>query len=374
MRKSVIAIFVVILLLFAALFGYNLWLKPRMMARFFASKGEPSATISTVKVKQRFYRPRVHAVGTLEAVHAVDVSTQVAGKVVHIFFAQDKSKTSNLVHKGEVLLQLDDSVLQQTLKYNLSQQRLAYLDWNRQKNLIRNKATSQALLDKANAAYEQAVATVKQTQAQIERKKIRAPFSGRIGLRQVDLGQYLSPGDKIARLESIGSMHVNFTVPEQDLVGQLLGRQLLIKSSNYPQKVYKGRVTAVNSSVNTNTRNLQLQGTFSNDKEQLFPGQFVELDMLDSKGWNVLVVPATAITYSLYGDTVYLVKSSKGGDGKTVLRAARQAVDASKPFDQAHVIVTKGLKLGQQVVNAGQLKLHPNMLVHVNNKIKLASS
>jgi membrane fusion protein (multidrug efflux system) len=328
----------------------------------------PPEAITTIVAREERWDSTLHAIGTATAVNGVTVAADLPGIVQRIEFDSGRS-----VRKGDVLVKLDTRQEDAQLRAAEAQRQLARQQLARVEDLRRKGVTSQAELDDARATATQAEARVGETEATIARKTIRAPFSGILGIRQVNLGQYLSAGDPIVPLQSLQPIYVDFGVPQQDAAGIRMGTAVRVTAGGAGGGVaddpMKGKVTAVNSVVDPSTRNVQVQATFANPGSALKPGMFVEAQVDLGAPTSAVTLPATAISYAPYGDSVFVVEQVKGKDGASYLGVRQQFVKlGASRGDQ--VAVLSGVEPGEEVATSGVFKLHNGAAVYVNNEVK----
>jgi len=360
--------FIVIIVILAAIFGGTFaWYLVRtiMTKHFFANFQVPPVAVSTTVAKEITWHPILHSVGTLQAVKGVEVNSEVNGQVVKIYF-----KSGQFVKKGQPLVQLDDAVDQQTLNNNLAQLQLDTVNYQRQVRLYKMNATSKSSLDTAEAKMLQSRAQVASARVNIEKKHIGAPFAGKLGIRQVNLGEYISAGKAMVLLQSLDPLFVNFDLPEQHFKQIYVGQAVQITTDAEPGKVYKGTVNAINSSIEVSTRSISIQAKFPNKQHDLYPGLFADVSVILPEKIGVITIPQTSINYSLYGDSVYIIVKGKDKKGHPTLIAKQQFVKLGESRGTV-VEVLKGIKAGDTVVTSGQLKLHSGARVVINNSIKL---
>jgi len=328
-----------------------------------ASFQPPPEAVTTVRATADRWPASVDAIGTVEAVHGVTVAADLPGLVSRIEFESGKK-----VRAGDVLVRLDTRQEQAQLQAAEAQRSLATVNFERMKGLREKGITSQAEYDAAAAQHKQAVAQTGETQASIGRKTIRAPFSGVLGIRQVNLGQYLKPGDPIVALQSLDPIYVNFDVPQQQLGELQIGAEVRVTAQGI-EKSATGTITAVNSVVDEGTRNIQVQATLANSEEKLRPGMFVQAQVVLGASAPVVALPASAINYAPYGNSVFIVGQMKGKDGKPYSGVRQQFVKlGAARGDQVAVI--SGVKAGEEVVTSGVFKLRSGAAVVVNNKVQ----
>jgi membrane fusion protein (multidrug efflux system) len=325
----------------------------------------PPEAVTTIVTHLEQWPANLNAIGTTVAVHGVTLSADLPGIVDRISF--DSGKT---VREGTVLAQLDARQERAQLAAAQAQLKLARLNFDRTSDLRDKGVISQSDYDRAAAEQTQGEAKVGEIRATIERKTIRAPFTGILGIRQVNLGQYMAAGDKIVPLQSLDPIYVNFSVPQQEVDHVRAGDGVRVSAEGAigaAQTEFTGKVTAIDSIVDEATRNVQVQATLANPGGKLRPGMFVEAQLLQGTSSSVVTLPASAINYAPYGDSVFIVADLKGPDGKTY-RGVRQQIVKLGAARGDQVAVTSGLEKGQEVVTSGVFKLRNGAAVQVNNK------
>ncbi len=365
MTKRMILMLLVVVVFLAAIGAIKFFQIRGAMAQG-ASFQPPPEAVTTIVVRHEEWPSSVSAIGSVVAVQGVTVSADLPGIVEKIYFESGRT-----VKAGEVLVRLDTSQEQAQLAALASQRDLARLNLERMKELRESGVISQSDYDRAAAELTQGEARVGEIRATIERKTIRAPFTGVLGIRQVNLGQYLAGGDPVVPLQSLRPVYVNFDVPQQE-VG-LLRRGAPVRLTAEGGITSTGQITAVNSIVNEATRNLQAQATFDNADGRLRPGMFVDTQILKGDSQRVVALPASAISYAPYGDSVFIVENVKGPDGKPY-RGVRQQFVKLGGTRGDQVAVVSGLKPGEEVVTSGVFKLRPGAAVQVNNAIQPSNS
>jgi membrane fusion protein, multidrug efflux system len=328
----------------------------------------PPEAVTTIVTEQDEWPATLNVIGTMAAVQGVTVAADLPGIVERIGF--DSGRT---VGKGDVLLELDTRQEQAQLVAAEAQRDLTRLTFERMRDLVKDDAVSRAEYDRAEAEFKQAEARIGEIKATIARKTIRAPFAGILGIRQVNLGQYLAGGDPIVPLQSLNPIYVNFGVPQQDAAQVRVGRQVRITAENLGGTAFAGRVTAINSVVDETTRNIQVQATLANPGGKLRPGMFVQTELNLGSGQSVIAVPASAINYAPYGDSVFIVSDLKDPNGKPY-RGVRQQVVKLGAGRGDQVAVLSGIKPGEEVVTSGVFKLRNGAAVKVNNKVQPSNS
>ena len=323
----------------------------------------PPEAVTTAKAQQMTWPSTLNAIGTVAAVQGVVVSADLPGTVDKIAFESGK-----WVREGDVLVQLDTRQERAQLAAVEAQRDLAAVNFGRMQNLAKDGIISRSDFDTAAANQKETEARVGEIRATIERKTIRAPFSGVLGLRQVNLGQYLSAGDPVVPLQSLNPIYVNFGVPQQDAAQVRMGRQVRIAARELAGIEFGGRVTALDSVVDPSTRNIQVQATLSNPENKLRPGMFVQAELGLGESQTVITVPTSGISYAPYGDSVFVVTTLKDEKGKSYLGVRQQFVKVGGARgDQVGVL--SGLKPGDEVVTSGVFKLRNGVPVQVNNKV-----
>jgi membrane fusion protein, multidrug efflux system len=324
----------------------------------------PPEAVTTIVAEQEEWPATLSAIGTMAAVQGVTVSADLPGIVDRIGFDSGRS-----IQKGDVLAELDTRQERAQLAAIEAQRDLARLNYNRMKGLLGDRVISQAEFDRAVAEQQQTDAQVGEIRATIERKTIRAPFSGILGIRQANLGQYLAAGDPVVPLQSLHPIYVNFGVPQQDVGRIRVGRVVRITARDIAGAEFNGRVTALDSIVDQATRNVQVQATLANPEGQLRPGMFVQTELALGSSQSVFALPASAISYAPFGDSVYIVTDLKGENGQTY-RGVRQQFVKLGGARGDQVAVLSGIKAGDEIVTSGVFKLRNGAAVLVNNKVQ----
>lgn len=359
MVKRLIAVIVLLVLIFGGIFGWKYLQIQRMMAQM--SKPRPPATVASAEAQRETWHPSLQAVGSLVAVQGVDVSTEVTGIVSDIQF-----ESGSRVEQGAILVKLDDVVDRATLDGLKADLRLAEIQFQRAANLLSSKAVSKSNYDEAKAKQEAAQAHVAEQQAIIDKKTIRAPFAGLLGIRQVDVGEYLQPGAKIVRLLMLDPIYVDYALPEAQYREVSAGQKVTLHTPAYPEQEFTGKVTAIDPGITEGTRTIQVRATLENPDGRLRPGMFAEVRTVKPDPQEVLTVPRTAISYNTYGDFVYVIE--EGEDNKLVVK--RQQVQTGN-VREGRVQITQGLQAGDRVVRAGLVKLRDGQPVEINNSVEL---
>jgi membrane fusion protein (multidrug efflux system) len=352
------------LLLVLALAGYKVIQIKAAIAKYAKFAPPPAAVTSTIATAQT-WQPVLSVVGSMRAVNGVLVSTDLAGIVSQIAFESGRE-----LKKGDLLVKLDTQQEEAQLHSAQARRELARISLERQKDLIAKKAVAQSDYDAAESEFQQADAAVEEAQAMIARKTIVAPFDGLAGIRQVDLGQYLNVGATIAPLQSLDPIFVEFSIPQQNFDQVAAGKKVRVRAEGIEGE-FEGEITAIDSKVDEATRNLTIQATVRNPDQKLRPGMYVNVDVLLPEEAGVVAIPATAINYAPYGDSVFIVKDAEepGPDGTRGKEVVQQFVKlGASQGDQ--VTILSGVKPGDEVVTSGVFKLRSHSPVMINNSVK----
>jgi membrane fusion protein (multidrug efflux system) len=352
---------------FVATVGSIKFRQIRSSAAQAASFQPPPEAVTTSIARKEEWPATLRAIGTATAVQGVTVTADLSGIVEEISF-----DSGRMVEAGEVLVRLDTRQERAQLAAAEAQRELARLNLDRTRDLFDQGIVAKAEFDRANAEDKQAGARVGEIRATIERKQIRAPFSGLLGIRQVNLGQYLQGGDPVVPLQALNPIYVNFSVPQQK-VGELrVGGEVRVTAEGQPSSGFAGRITAVDSIVNEATRNVQAQATIPNPDRRLRPGMFVQAEVALASRGAVMTLPASAISYAPYGDSVFVVADIAGPQGQSYKGVRQQFVKlGGARGDQ--VAVLSGLEDGAEVVSSGAFKLRNGAAVRVDNSVKPAN-
>ena len=334
------------------------------MAEQFAAMQPPPEAVTTVIAMPEEWPSTLNAIGTVAAVQGVTVSADLPGIVERIAFDSGKR-----VQKGDVLVALDTKQEQAQLAGAEAQLQLARLNHERLAGLVKQDAVSRAEYDAAAAAHTQAEARIREIRATIERKTIRAPFAGVLGIRQVNLGQYLTGGDPVVALQSLDPVYVNFNVPQQDAAALRAGRTVRVTANEKGDAAFTGRISAVDAVVDETTRNVQVQATLANPGGTLRPGMFVQAQVMLGEARQVIPLPASAVNYAPYGDSVFVVADMKDPEGRTY-RGVRQQVVTLGPSRGDQIAVLSGISARDEIVTSGVFKLRNGAAVQVNNAVQ----
>src|ERR1700686_1156060 len=336
--------------LVGGLVGFNAF-RTKMITQFFANNKPPPASVSIAEAKSEVIPNLLTAVGDLGAVHQVNVTSDVSGRITDIMFT-----AGSTVKASSPLVQLFDGPDQGDLASFKAQATGAQAALDRAKQLAARQFGPQSTVDAMQATYDQAIAGIAKTQAIISQKLVRAPFEGELGVRHVEVGQYLTAGTQIVTLTDLSQLYANFTVPEKDSAALKVGQIVRVTVDAYPGRTFEGEINAVEPQIATDTRNIRVQATFDNPDHILKPGMFTTTTVVLPDKPPVITIPETAVDYTLYGDSVFLITEKKEVDGKTSLTAVRTFVRTGNRIN-GRAEVLNGLKEGDRVVAVGQLKL-----------------
>ena len=328
----------------------------------------PPTAVTTVVAQRVTWPSTMTVIGTAAAIEGVTVSADLPGTIDKIHFESGQS-----VHEGDILVELDTRQERAQLANLEAQRDLAKINYDRAQELVKAGVISKSEFDNASAQQKATEAQVGDIKAAIARKTIHAPFSGALGIRQVSLGQYLAAGQAIVSLQSLNPIYVNFGVPQQDTPKVTLGRELRVTNTDLPGLTFGGRVTALDSVISEQTRNIQVQATLPNQSSKLRPGMFVQVDLPLGQPRQVVPLPASAINYAPYGDSVFIVTDMKDAKGNSY-RGVRQQVVKIEGSRGDQVAIISGINPGDEVVSSGVFRLRNGAPVLVNNTIKPENS
>jgi membrane fusion protein, multidrug efflux system len=354
---AIVGLLLVVLL--GGLYGFNRF-RSQAIANFFAHNKPPPAQISAAEVEVRTLPRSAPGIGSLVAVRQVTINPEVAGRVTKIFF-----EPGTTVKAGDPLVQLNDAPDRGDLANFQAQARLAQISLQRSQSLRKSDFASQETVDQNKSQLDQMNAEIEKTEAIIAQKLILAPFSGQLGVRQIDLGQYLNAGAPIVTLTDLSTLYVNFTLSSQLRPQISVGQQVNVTADAFPGHIFTAKITTIEPQVSADTRTMQVQATMSNPGNALLPGMFVDAAVVLPPRPDTMVVPETAVEYTLYGDSVYVIKQDgKDANGHPVLRAVRTPVKTGTRWD-GKVAILDGLKPGERVAAAGQVKLQSGAQVAI---------
>jgi membrane fusion protein, multidrug efflux system len=364
MTKRMVIMLIAVGLVFGGIFGFQAF-KGAMIKKFMSQMGAPPQTVSTAIAGTQEWQPRIEAVGSLRALKGADLSLEVSGVVDSITF-----NSGDDVAEGALLLKLRDKddiaklhSLQATAEIN-------EITYQRDLKQSRVQAVSQATVDTDAANVKNANAQVAEQQAVIEKKSLRAPFAGHLGIRLVDLGQYLSAGTLVVTLQALDPVYFDFFLPQQAVDRIQLGQQIMARVDTYANQTFPGEISAINPKIDTSSRNVQVRATLKNPDRKLLPGMYATVEIAAGQPQQRITLPQTAVAYNPYGATVYVIDDQgKDANGKPRL-IARQTFVATGDTRGDQVAILSGLKGGETIVTAGQIKLHNGSTVLIDNTIQ----
>lgn len=354
--------FFIVLLVLAGMFGGIAYMKYQQYQAMSAqmAKPQPPAVVASAVAEQESWTPYLHAIGSLVASEGVAVTNEIKGQVSAIHFRSGKR-----VEEGEALIQLEDSVDRAELDGLIAARRLAEIHFERMARLYKRDSVSKSDYDTARAELDAAKAAVTAKRAAIRKKAVRAPFAGLLGIRQVDLGQYLEPGSPIVSLQALDPIYVDYALPEREFKRVHTGQRVELTVQAYAGERFEGTISALGASVDTGTRNIRIRATVENPDGRLRPGMFAEVDTALPERTGVLTVPRTAVTYNPYGDALFVIE--EGEDG---LVANRRQVETGE-VRAGRVEIVSGLEPGERVVRAGHQKLRNGQRIQIDDSVEL---
>lgn len=364
MVKRMIIMLIAVGVVLGAVFGFQVF-KANIIKKVMASLANPPQTVSTVVAGYQDWQPTVSAVGSLRAVNGAELSLELPGVVSEIDF-----KSGDDVKAGQVLLRLrpDDDVAK--LHALQATAELAQVNYDRDRKQLAAQAISRAAVDADAATLKNDQAQVAAQQAIVDQKILRAPFDGHLGIRAVDLGQYLPAGTQVVTLQALDPLYADFYLPQQALAHIKVDQRVMVHVDTYPGEEFPGQISAINPQVDTNSRNVQVRATLTNPNHRLLPGMFATLDIDTGTKQREITLPQTAIAYNSYGDTVFVVlDKGKNAQGQPNLIAQQTFVTTGATRGD-QVAVLKGVKAGDTIVTAGQIKLHNGVPVMINNSVQ----
>lgn len=375
MKRSIVLI--IAILLFAALssgLGYlQFVVKPQLIKSFIGAAGSAPVTVAATKAATETWAQRIPAIGTFRAIQGIDVAPQIGGKVVAV-----KVQSGEDVEKGTVLFEIDHSVEEADLKNHLATLKNANLALERQQKLTLSGNTAKANLDAAEAARDTALASVERVRATIAQKMLTAPFSGRLGIRKIDLGHYVSPGTSLITLQQLDPIYVDFPIPEKSLALLKEGQTIEVEVDAYHGRIFRGRIATIDARIAQDSRNVWVRGELENHEKELLPGMFANVNVIAGEPVATVTLPRTAVNYSLYGDNVYVVVPAPSDSGSA---QAAPLTDVPQEIERRfvrlgeirgdRVAILEGIKPGETVVTEGQLKLQAGTKVRVDPNARL---
>ncbi|PVZ63870.1 efflux RND transporter periplasmic adaptor subunit [Pelagibaculum spongiae] len=359
MLKRILAMLAFLTILIGGIGGYIFNNIQQGMAQL-ANFAPPPVTVEAEKVTTESWSPQISATGSLRARNEVALTTQVSGQIETFGFSSGKK-----IEKGQLIVKLDDRVEQAQLKNSHASLRLMELQHQRDRDLFKRKVISKNQFDQSLANLDQASAQVEQLRAVLAKKQIHAPFSGEVGIRQVDLGDYLSPGSTIATLQDSSSLLVDFALPEKFLALLKLKQKVSIQVQAWPEKSFEGQITAIDAKVSATTRNISLRAELNNKEGELLPGMFANIKVTLDQNRQLMTVAQTSISYSSYGDTIWVLREEVVGEGEEQQKSLKAfpAFVQTGESRNGRISVIQGINAGDLVASSGQLKLYPGATV-----------
>src|SRR5271166_3332567 len=364
-RPRTIVWFVIVGLALAGVLYGLYWFngfRQQAMATYFANNRPPPAQISAVDVETETVPRFATGIGSVTAIHQVTINPEVGGRVVKIFFEPGAT-----VKAGDPLVQLNDAPDRGDLANYEAQARFAEITLQHSSELAKHQYEARETVDQKQSQLEEARAQIVKTEALIEQKLIRAPFSGQLGVRQIEVGQYLTPGAPIVTLTDLSTLYVNFTLPGRQRPEIKVGQQVEVRSDAFPGRAFDAKITTIEPQMSADTRTMMVQATMQNPDDALLPGMFIDAQVVLPPQPDMLVLPATAVEYTLYGDSVFVIRDDgKDANGQPILKAVRTPVKTGARWDQ-NVAILDGLKPGERVVSAGQVKVQNGVQVKIGS-------
>jgi membrane fusion protein (multidrug efflux system) len=365
--KRMVIMLLLATLVFGGIYGFQQF-RNKMIQKAISGKGMPPQAVSTIVAQASTWQPSVEAVGTLRAAKGANLAAEVSGLVSAIHF--DSGET---VKAGQLLVELNSEPLKAQLEQLKSAAALAKQNLERDSAQFKVQAISRAAVDTDAANLKSAQAQVTAQQATIAQKSIRAPFPGKLGIRQIDLGQFLAAGTTIVNLQKLDPMYLDFSVPQGQIDLIHVGDKIAVQTSALPGKTFTGTISAIEPQVDMATRSLKIRAKIANPKDELLPGLFATAEVDEGAKRQYITLPNSAIAYNSYGSTVFLVKDAgKDKDGKSKLSVEQRFVTTGATRGDQVAVLT-GIKAGETVVTSGQLKLHNGAPVFVNNSVPVAN-
>ncbi|WP_438481237.1 efflux RND transporter periplasmic adaptor subunit [Oleiharenicola lentus] len=364
MKLRIFLTVLVALAVLGGIFGYKALKNRQAQAALAARKPAPSTIITAVALAEK-WRNTLHAVGTLQSFQGITVRSEIEGRITKVAF-----ESGARVKAGDVLLEMDTIAEVAQLASAEASAKLTSANLERARELQKNNTNTKAELDAAEASAAQATAQIENLKSTLAKKRIVAPFDGRVGIRLVNLGQFLNKADAVVTLEAIDTMYADFSLPQQDISALKPGLTVNVNVDAFPGRVFAGKIEAIDPRINETTRNVRVRAVLPNKDEALRAGMFARVDVVLPEERELVVLPATAIVYSPYGDSVYVVVVDKEKNAQI----AQQRFVTVGPKRGDLVSLTKGVKAGEEVVTGGQGKLRPGSLVKVNNTVVPANS
>jgi len=360
MRRAVIIGGAVILVIVALLVGFNIF-RAQMMKSFFASNVPPPVSVNFETVATASVAQGLPTIGSISSIHQVTIAPEVSGKVTRIDFVPGQP-----VKKGDIIVQLNDATEQADLASARAQQKLASVTLKRNEELLAKGHVSQAALDQAQSQYDAATAAIAHSQSMVAKKTLRAPFDGVLGIRQTEVGHYLEAGKAVVMLTDMQNLYVEFTLPEQARPQLSLGQNITMTVDAYPGQTFTAVLAVIDPQVNVATRTIKMQAVADNSQNLLMPGMFANLNVGLPDMTGKVSIPETALDYSLYGNSAYVIEESgKNEKGEPIFKAKRITVQTGPTVD-GRIVIESGLKAGDRIVTTGLSKLFDGAQLALN--------
>lgn len=368
MKRYMIIMLIALGILFGGIFLYKL-IMGIVFKHYFAANENQTVIVSTAKVEYAMWQPKLKGVGSVRAVNGVNVTTELAGMVKAIYFTP-----GTVVKAGKVLIQLNAGTQVGQLHALQAQAKLAKITYDRDRKQFAVQGVSKQQVDNDHYNLNNLIGQMAAQAETVKKLTIRAPFTGRLGIRQVNLGQYLNVGDTVVTLQSLDPIYMDFNLPQQALAQLKMGQSVNIVTDTFPDKKFVGKITTIMPLVDSSTRNVEVEATLANHDYSLTPGMYTTIEVDTGEEQPHLTLPQTAVVFNPYGNIVYVVKETgKGSDGKPILTANQVfVITGDTRGDQ--VMIISGLKEGETVVSSGQLKLKNGSRISINNTVELPNN
>jgi len=368
MKKRMRIMLISVAILFGCIIAYKIFIS-FMINSYISKLKNPIQTVSTMEVKYSDWLPEKKATGSLRAIQGVNVTTELAGMIKNIYFVP-----GTVVKKDTVLVQLNIDADVAQLNALKASEELAKTNLNRDLLQFKVQAVSKAVLDSDAANLKNFSAQVTQQKAIIEKKTITAPFSGRLGISLVNLGQYLNPGDKVVTLQQLDPLYLDFYMPQQFINEIKVNQSVRTSSESFPGKTYQGKITTIDPIVDSATRNVEAEAIIANPNLELVPGMYTEVIVSTGKPKRYLTLPHSAVTFNPYGDIIYLVNEKQNESDKKSVKTVTQIFVTTGDTRGDQIAILEGLKEGDVVVTSGQLKLKNGSRIEINNTVVPANN
>ncbi len=368
MVKRMIIMLLIVGLVFGAIQGYHMFVA-QMMKKYLSANSQPAATVSAISAKKTSWQRQIKTVGTLRAVEGVMISSEVSGMVKKIHF-----KSGDTVKKGQLLIELDNSQERAQLQGLEANMALAKINFERNQEQIQVQSISQAQLDTSIANFKRAEADVMMQKALMDKKQIRAPFDGVLGISKINLGQFINPSEKIVSLQNRAALYVDFTLPQQEISSLAMNQKIMVNITNLDHDKAKnnmvGSIHALDSEVNQTSRNIKVEGLIENTNQQILPGMFVRVLINIGQPKTLFTLPQTALSFNAFGTTAFVLQPKEEKDQEKSGWIAQQVFVETGDRRGDQVSILSGIKDGDMVVTSGQIKLKNGTPVIINNSLE----